>query len=303
MKILIWIKAARLKLHILGMLPVLVGTFIASRRTGEFQMPHFILAELITLFVLITTAFANDYADAETDRINRNFNIFSGGSRVIPEGFISKGQMVTATVISSSLAIIFSLILVVFLKGNLIILALTLIGLFAGIEYSLPPLRINYRGLGEVVVMFMYSTFCLYFGYVTQAATDFDIGVLSPSIPLAICMFLMILITEVPDTESDKISSKKTIPAIFGEKTSLIIYSLGAIALYAILFVLYGTGVFNTFILSGIFLSLPLGIYVIMVSSSRKKVTPPKISALCGMTLILNIWVNFVLVLNFASGA
>jgi 1,4-dihydroxy-2-naphthoate octaprenyltransferase len=159
MKMSIWLKAARLKLHILGMLPVFVGSLIASHSTGNFHLSQFILAELIALFVLVTTAFANDYADAETDMINRTFNMFSGGSRVIPDGLISKPQMMNAIVVTFSLSVILSLVLVVFLRGHLIVFLSTLFGLVIGIEYSLPPLRINYRGFGEVFVMFMYSIF------------------------------------------------------------------------------------------------------------------------------------------------
>lgn len=300
---MIWLKAARLKLHILGMVPVLVGALIASHRTGNFHIPQFILAELITLFALVATAFANDYADAESDMINRTFNIFSGGSRVIPEGLISETYMLRAIVISSSLSVIFSLVLVGLLKGHLIVLGLTLIGLVIGIEYSLPPLRINYRGFGEFFVMFMYSIFCVFFGYATQTGPVFDMNVLYLSMPLAASMFLMILITEVPDTESDKVSGKKTIPAIFGEKTSLLIYSMGVVALYVVIFVLNRTDIVDKFIFSGISFSLPMGVYLAVLASSKKGMRSKGLSVLCGLTLILNVWVNIVLTLNYAIGS
>jgi 1,4-dihydroxy-2-naphthoate octaprenyltransferase len=116
-KIMIWLKAARLKL-ISGMLPVLIGSLIALQKTGIFRVSNFILSELITLFVLIATAFANDYADAETDKLNKSFNDFSGGSRVIPSGLISKKQMLTGTIVSSLISITFSLIFIVLLRGH-----------------------------------------------------------------------------------------------------------------------------------------------------------------------------------------
>ncbi len=299
----IWLRAARLKLHILGMLPVLVGSLIASHRTGNFHVPQFILAELIALFVLVTTAFANDYADAETDMINRTFNMFSGGSRVIPDGLISKPQMMNAILVTSSLSVILSLVVVVFLKGHLMVLFLTLVGLMIGIEYSLPPLRLNYRGFGEIFVMFMYSIFCIFFGYVAQVGLDFDMNVLYLSMPLAASMFLMILITEIPDTESDKVSGKKTIPALFGAKASLFIYSMSVVALCAIIFILHSTGTVNRFIFSGLSFPLPIGVYLAVYPLLKRDVKPQSLSALCGMTLILNIWVNTVLTLNYAIGS
>jgi 1,4-dihydroxy-2-naphthoate octaprenyltransferase len=172
-----------------------------------------------------------------------------------------------------------------------------------GIEYSLPPLKISYRGLGELFVVIMYSVFCPFFGYATQAGPDFDILLLYLSVPSAISMFLMILITEVPDAKSDKISGKKTIPSLLGKEKSFSIYSLGVMALYVTIFSLSVTGVINKFTFNGLFSSLPVGIVLFGISLSRKALTPKKVSLLCGLTLILNIWVNVVLSLNFAIGA
>lgn len=301
-KLIVWLKAARLKLHILGILPVLVGSLIAFGETKNFNLPNLILAELITLFILIATAFANDYADVETDRINRNFNPFSGGSRLIVQGLISKGEMLVATLIASIISIILSIVFLVFLNGHPIILALSLIGLFIGIEYSLPPLKINYRGYGELFVVFMYSLFCLLFGYVTQAGASFNKDIFYFSVPIGIAIFLIILITEVPDYESDKLSGKKTVPTIFGNEASLIIYFLGVVSIYLSTLILYMLGAINRFIFLGLFFSLPLGLFVGVLSLSKKKNSPKNIAMLCGATIFLNVWVNAVLSLNFILG-
>ncbi|MEW6571706.1 MAG: prenyltransferase [Nitrospirota bacterium] len=302
MKMMIWLRAARLKLHILGMLPVLVGSLTGARKTGIFNIPSFIFAELITLFVLMATAFANDYADAETDRLNRDFNIFSGGSRAIPEGLISESQMLLATFTASVVSLSLSILFLVLLEGHPSVLLLNLIGLFVGIQYSLPPLRINYRGLGEILVMLMYSFFCVGFGYVTQGAPEFDSGILYVSVPLAISMFLMILITEVPDTDTDKYSGKKTIPAVIGKKTALNIFLLGVIFLYLGVVVLYMVGALGKVAFYGLLFSVPLGIFLIVLSLSGEKMAPQKIFLLCAFTLVLNIWVNMALSINFLFG-
>ena len=129
--IVVWLTAARLKIHLLGMLPVFVGCLIAYHETNEFRVPHFVLAELIALFVLITTALANDYADAEADRLNRNFGAFSGGSRVIPHGLITRYHMGIAAIISGSVALGFSLMFVFFLNGSSLFLSIMSRVLFA----------------------------------------------------------------------------------------------------------------------------------------------------------------------------
>lgn len=294
-KIIIWLKAARFKLHILGILPVLVGSLIALDKTGIFHLGNLIFAESITLFVLIATAFANDYADIETDRENKNFNMFSGGSRLLVKGFISKREMLMGVIITSFISIMLSIMSLLFLNASPVIVLFNFIGLFVGIGYSLPPFKISYRGFGEFFVFLMYGIFCLLFGYVSQAGAGFDNKIFSFSIPIGIAIFLIILITEVPDYESDKIFGKKTIPVILTKETAFLIYRIGMILLYLSFLILYLSGLLNNLEFLGLFFSLPLGVYLIIFSLSRSKTLPKNISILCGLTIILNVWVNVVL--------
>jgi 1,4-dihydroxy-2-naphthoate octaprenyltransferase len=296
----VWFKAARLKLHAIGILPVLVGSLIAFNRTGTLKVANLAFAEMITLFVLIATAFGNDYADAETDRLNRGFNIFSGGSRVIPDGLITTRQMLAATTIASALSIILSIAFVIFLKGHLFVLILNFVGLLIGVGYSLPPFRINYRGFGELFVMFMYGPFSVFFGFMTQLGPVIDAKVLHLSIIPALANFLMILVTEIPDSATDRISGKKTIPSIFGDKAALIIYAVGVVILYASVQLLDVKNVIGKIAFSGLLLSLPLGASLVAMSLSKESLAPKKILSLCAATFILTVWVNVVLSIDLA---
>jgi len=292
---LVWVKAARFKLHTIGILPVLVGSLIGFNRTGDLKVANLAFAEMIALFVLIATAFGNDYADAETDSLNRGFNMFSGGSRVIPEGLITTQQMLVATAMASASSIILSIVFILFLKGHLFVLILNIIGILIGVGYSLPPFRINYRGFGELLVMLMYGPFSVFFGYTTQLGLVIDAKVLYLSLIPALAAFLMILVTEIPDTATDRISGKKTIPSVFGEKAALIIYALGVVILYASVQLLYTKNVIGKIAFSVLLLSLPLGAYLVVMSLSKKSRVPKRILSLCASTFILTVWVNVVL--------
>ncbi|MEW6586291.1 MAG: prenyltransferase [Nitrospirota bacterium] len=303
MKSSAWLRAARLKLHTIGILPVLVGSLVAFNRTGDLKVANLVFAELIALFVLIATAFGNDYADAETDRLNRSFNMFSGGSRVIPEGLITTRQMLIATAIASVLSIVISVIFISFLKGHPFVLILNLMGLIVGVGYSLPPVRINYRGFGELFVMLMYGPFSLFFGCTAQMGPDLDTGILYLSIPPALAAFLMILITEIPDTATDRASGKKTVPSLFGEKASLVIYALCVIALFASSQLLYTKSVIGRIGFFGLLLSLPLGGYLVVLSLSKEGRAPKKIFSLCAATFVFTVWVNVVLSIDLVLGS
>ena len=300
--IVIWLKAARIQLHTLGTLPVLVGSLAASSETGDFSPIRFILAEAIVLFVLIATAFANDCADVETDRINKNFNIFSGGSGAITGGLISRQEMLNATKIASLAAVATSVLSSAFFRMHSSTIVMTLIGLFIGIEYSLPPLKINWRGSGESFVMVMYSVFCVYFGYLSQRGALFSLKILSLSVPLAITAFLAILITEIPDCESDALSGKKTIPAVFGKETAFLVYIMGIIALYLTVLILHLFGAISGGALSGIMFSSPLGVSAIVLSLRKDRDTLKNLFMLCGLTMTLCVWTGAALSVNLALG-
>lgn len=281
------------------MLPVFVGCLIAYHETGEFRASHLVLAELIALFVLIATALANDYADVEADRLNRNFGAFSGGSRVIPHGLITRRHMGIAAIISGSVALSLSLIFVFFLKAHPVILGMNALGLFIGVEYSLPPLRINYRGWGELFVMGMYSVFSILFGYVAQRGLSCDQDIFFAAAPVAITMFLMILITEIPDLESDAVAGKKTLPVIAGTSMSYNVFLAGLIIFFVCIPLWYLAGTISRFTFFGLLASSPFGVALGVLSRSPQRTLPTSTAKLCGLALMLNVWVNIILSIRF----
>lgn len=50
-----------------------------------------ILSTLAVILIMLTTYYAGEYYDYETDSLNREYNKFSGGTRVLPAGLIPKG--------------------------------------------------------------------------------------------------------------------------------------------------------------------------------------------------------------------
>jgi 1,4-dihydroxy-2-naphthoate polyprenyltransferase len=206
--------------------------------------------------------------------------------------------MLAATVIAAVFSVALSVAFVFYLKGHPFVLVLNLIGLLIGVGYSLPPIRINYRWFGELFVMLMYGPFSLFFGYTAQLGLELDAKVLYLSGPPALAVFLMILITEIPDTATDRISGKKTIPSLFGEKAAFVVYALGVIILYASMQLLYGKSVIGKMGLYGMLLSLPLGVCLVGLSLSKAGRTPKRVVTLCAATYILAVWVNVVLSLD-----
>jgi 1,4-dihydroxy-2-naphthoate polyprenyltransferase len=295
-----WLKAARLKFHILGIMPVLIGALIAFYNTEKFSLTGLVFCELVTMLVLIASIFFNDYSDVHRDTVNKNIDIFSRGTRPLIRGLISKKEMLNAAIMVSLASLSLSAIFVVFFEGHPSIILFNIIGLFAGIQYSHHPLKMGHRGLGEFLITAMYSFFCIFFGYVGQVGWLFDLTIIYFSIPVGIAIFLIIITAEIPDHDSDKAAGKLTIPTMFGLEASLTIYFIGLVLLYMSIFILYLAGLMTKFTLSWIFLSIPLGVYAGAHSTAKHRTLPKHALNICTATFILYVWINLVFSLSLA---
>ena len=89
-----WVAAMRLQFHPMAWGAYAIGAAGAVQATGRFDAAAFWLG-LLSLFLLeVIAVFTNDYFDFESDRRNKNFGPFTGGSRVLVEGRISPARMV-----------------------------------------------------------------------------------------------------------------------------------------------------------------------------------------------------------------
>ena len=92
-KAVAWIQASRLASQSYIFLPILLGQSIWFFQTGEIAILPFILIQLFGLFDQLYIVYANDYADIETDKLNKTPTIFSGGSRVLVEHYLEPADL------------------------------------------------------------------------------------------------------------------------------------------------------------------------------------------------------------------
>lgn len=97
------------------------------------------------------------------------------------------------------------------LRGfNVWILSVVLITAFLGIFYSAPPLKLAYRGLGELVIGIIFGPL-LMTGVYCAAAGDFDMSVVWISIPVGLLVLNILFTHSYIDKASDAESGKMTL--------------------------------------------------------------------------------------------
>ncbi len=230
-----WIQASRMPSQLYIFLPLLLGQSMAYAQ-GHFSWRIFVLCHLYGLSVQLFIVFANDVADVETDTINRTYNIFSGGSRVLVDRSLSRRSLALAALSLGFFCVIIGVVLGWF-WNNWGPLLLILAGHLLVWAYSYRPLRLSYRGGGEFLQMLGVGGLLPVMGYLAQSGS---LSIISwPLIGLMLLLALTCAMsTSLPDEPSDRKSSKKSITVIFGNWINQrLILVLNGFALALILFV------------------------------------------------------------------
>ncbi len=147
-----WLLASRPASQSYIFFPLLLGQAVHYNRTGKFDWVVFVLLHLYGLFLQLFIVYANDRADIETDRLNMTYTVFSGGSRTLVDGLISLRENYAAVLCTVVLNVLIGIIFTTVYGRDL---ALPLIALSLGLlwVYSFAPVRLSYRGGGELLQM------------------------------------------------------------------------------------------------------------------------------------------------------
>jgi 1,4-dihydroxy-2-naphthoate octaprenyltransferase len=186
--------------------PILYGQALAWATTGAFSLRALAVAQIFGLLDHAFIVLANDYADRDADAGNRTFNALSGGSRAIPEGHLAP-RTVLFGAIASAIAL---LSLGVASAG-----ARPLLPWLAGIAvalllaYSYPPLRLSYRGGGELLQGIGVGVVLPLVGFHAQQPDVARIPWLA-LLPTLVLGAAGNILTALPDEPADRAAHKRT---------------------------------------------------------------------------------------------
>ena len=205
-----WIQAARPLAHVNIVVPLLLGQVAAWHVTGRFDAWWLAAAlgwgVLDHLFVI----FANDYADREGD--TGRTTVLSGGSGVIPQGKLAAADLAAAAQVSAIGLMAYSCVLTYL--GRTWTPFYALAALLLMWLYSFRPLRMSYRGGGELLQGIGIGIGLPSLGFYLQTSTVFAPGwVIWPTALLGVCSNVL---TALPDFEDDLRAQKRTWPVRYG---------------------------------------------------------------------------------------
>jgi len=294
-KIKAWAGLARVPFHSVGIMPFILGIVLAWTEGYRINWPVAVLSGIVVFLIMLVTYLAGEYFDFEVDSINKDYNKFSGGSRILQAGFISRKSVIIAAYSALAIAAVLGLLIYFVFKTGPFTIPLGIFGAFCGYFYSSKPFQLSYKGAGEVIIGICYGWLTVNTGYYLQSGR-FNLTATLVSIPIAISIFLVILINEFPDYVADKAMGKKNLVVRFGKERMGVWAFWLLIACYFTFFLSYLSGI--PLVWLAIF-SIPPIIFISANATAifRKGYNDKKaLEAICAKMILVNLIISISLI-------
>ena len=194
-------------MHVTGVL--LAGT--------GFQWGRFLAAQVFIWATNAMTLYLNEYFDLNADRANATPTRWTGGSRVLV-----RGELPAAVALYTGLGLgAFALGWLVGVARVVTPEATARVLLWGGLcvllawQYVGPPLRLHYRGLGELTATLVIIVLVPLFGALVQSGR-LHLEIVPMLAPLALAHVARMLVMNIPDHAGDEAVGKRTLVVLLG---------------------------------------------------------------------------------------
>lgn len=210
-----WLFAAKPASWPKLLVPTLLGQAIGLEHGGSIAA--LVLGAAFTFFDLLFIVFLNDYGDREVDAIKRA--MFPASSpKTIPDGVLPAHHLLAAGVLAGGAALGVA-VAAEFVLGRQGLSALAALALLVFVAYSLPPVRLNYRGGGEWLEMLGVAVVLPCFHAYLQGGTIAARGLwLLPG--YALMSLASAIASGLADERSDRRGGKRTFVTRFGNEAA-----------------------------------------------------------------------------------
>src|SRR5579885_1079359 len=206
-----WMLAVRVPTLSAAVVPVLVGTALATRHY-RVRAAVFVVTLCAALLIQIGTNLTNDLFDFQkgADTGQR-----LGPVRVVQAGLLTQKQVAAASVLSFGLAVVLALYLVMI--GGWPIAAIGLAAIASGIAYTGGPWPLGYHGLGDVFVFVFFGLVAVLGTFYLQAGTVNGAALIA-SLPVAMLVTAILVVNNLRDIDTDRAAGKHTLAVRFGRR-------------------------------------------------------------------------------------
>lgn len=220
-----WKEAVRPLSLTASLIPILLGGALALYINHELHLGHFLLTLIGALMVQAGTNMINDWKDAERDAENSGgMRPFTGGSRMIQLGLISRGDMGFFGILLMVIATLIGIYLI-FVSGWGLI-PLIVYGILAGWFYTSEGRKFSFinwaPGIAELLIATTYGVFMTMGAYFVLTGS-YSLQAFLISLPVAFFISNVLLINQFPDADSDAKTGKNTLVVRIGKRSATMV--------------------------------------------------------------------------------
>lgn len=171
-----------------------------------------------TVLDLLFIVFLNDWGDREVDAIKRRMFPDGCSPKTIPDAILPARSLLLAGLACGGLALLVAIAASVLLDRPLFVpAALVALGVF--VAYTLPPLRLNYRGGGELCEMLGVGVLLPWMNaYLLGGEVVFESLAILPG--FAVLALSSAIASGLADERSDREGGKRTVVTTIGNRLS-----------------------------------------------------------------------------------
>src|SRR5215212_10128227 len=214
-----------------GLLLHWLGVAMALSNGAPLNLPALLWGQAAVTSIQLMTHYSNDYFDLAADQANPTPTHWSGGSRVLPAGWLAPRVALRIAIGLGIFALGVAVMLAITVQPGVRTFVLIAIALLLAWSYSAPPLRLHSRGLGELTTALLVSGMTPLVGFYLQTGRV-GLPVLGV-LPLCCLQFAMLLTIEFPDAAGDAIAGKRTLVVRLGGARAARLLVLLLLAAYA----------------------------------------------------------------------
>jgi 1,4-dihydroxy-2-naphthoate octaprenyltransferase len=221
-----WLDNARPMALPQSVLPALTAVAL-SIHSDDFVWWLAVLAVLGVMLAHLGLNLFDDYFDTKKKKQDYREELVHTGMRArigktpyLISGEATEKQLLIASCIFCGLAMFIGGVILWFRGINIFYIAA--ITAFIGLQYSAPPLRLSYRGLGEFVIFLVFG--CLnMIGVGFASGGEFSRELFLFSVPVGLLVMNIVYIHSILDYIPDKMVGKSTLAVLLGNQKAMLV--------------------------------------------------------------------------------
>lgn len=228
------IRLARPHFLLGGVLLYALGVGIAYYLGNPVDWGVYLAGQFWITLMQLSTHFLNEYFDANIDVRNPNRTPFSGGSGAIGPGKLPRAAALWGGVACLTAAASFTVLLMqqaVLAPATVMVMILIFLGAFF---YSVPPVRLETSGYGELTTSFLVATLVPAFGLLLQMGELHRLLAMA-TFPLMVLHLAMLLAFQLPDYATDLKYEKRTMMVRLGWETGMRLHNFLIVSAYLLM--------------------------------------------------------------------